>query len=368
MTSPSRPWLWAFVAVTVFVAGFLGARALASGAQLNGLFSAVSECVQESLVAAGYEKTAGVASALVRGPFIIALALVVIVGAIAFLRDRSSAASASAGAHTGAASEAIVETKAHLDNELGLILNIVTLHLDKNRNYSGNLALANKRLTDALRPEEIRKIVEFLIRENETLLSSSRRLEEELEHSRIRIRELSTSLTQEREIGLRDSLTELYGRRHFDAELARLIAASDGARRPLSLTLLDLDHFKRINDTYGHQIGDEVLKSFGKLMTKLAKDQDVVARFGGEEFAIIQPNVPTRQARTLAEQIQTQLRAKKWVLKDGRSIQNVTASIGIAQLEAGETPTDILFRADAQLYDAKHAGRDRISVDSASKV
>jgi diguanylate cyclase len=369
MTHLSKPWLWVSVAISVFVAGFLAARAYISGGPALSLFANVSECVQESLVAAGYEKTAGVAAALLHGPFVIAFALLAVVGLVLAMRDRSGGErSAKETSQSASEAEKVMQTGVHLDNELGLILDIVATHLEKNRNYSGNLALANKRLSDSLRPEEIRKIVEFLIRENESLLVSSRRLEEELDNSQIRIRELSTSLTQERELGLRDALTQVYGRRHFDAELSRQIEIATRSGKPLALALLDIDHFKRINDTYGHQVGDEVLKSFAKLAQKLARDSDVVARFGGEEFAVIQPNTSAQQARMLAEQIQTQLRAKKWMLKDGRSIDRVTASIGITQCESGDGAADIIYRADAQLYEAKRSGRDRICIDDSTKV
>jgi diguanylate cyclase len=169
-------------------------------------------------------------------------------------------------------------------------------------------------------------------------------------------------LAQAEELGMRDSLTDLRSRRYFDLSLTKEIkdAHSDGS--PLSLVMDDIDHFKKVNDTFGHPIGDEILKNFASLVLNNTKGSDIVARYGGEEFALILPRTDLQGARHLTEQIRKQLEAKKWLVKrDGQPIGKLTASFGIAQLIAGKDAEKLVRRADAKLYEAKKAGRNCIA-------
>ena len=164
-----------------------------------------------------------------------------------------------------------------------------------------------------------------------------------------------------------DPLTGLYNRRHILArarqELARLHrekAHADG-HPGMSFTMLDLDHFKKINDTYGHLVGDEVLKETARRILATTRAYDLAGRFGGEEFIVVHPNADYTQAQGIANRIWGAIREKPYLI-EGRKI-NVTASLGVATLDPA-TEKDFmpaLKRADLALYDAKNTGRDRVA-------
>ena len=130
-----------------------------------------------------------------------------------------------------------------------------------------------------------------------------------------------------------------------------------------------LDRFKAINDTFGHQIGDEILKMFAKLLSSNVKGRDTVARFGGEEFAIILPETELDDADRLTENIRSQLESKELAVNtSGQPIGKITASFGIAQLDERDDADTLVKRADARLYEAKCAGRNRVVVDRAAEA
>jgi diguanylate cyclase len=126
----------------------------------------------------------------------------------------------------------------------------------------------------------------------------------------------------------------------------------------------DIDRFKSVNDTFGHQIGDEIIKVFAKLLSSNVKGRDTVARFGGEEFAIILPETGLEDARTLTESIRRQLEAKELAVNtSGEPIGIITASFGVAQLGVLDDAGTLLKRADAKLYEAKAAGRNCVVIE-----
>jgi len=166
---------------------------------------------------------------------------------------------------------------------------------------------------------------------------------------------------------MRDSLTDISNRRWFEQSLISEIANAKGNKDPTCLVLIDIDHFKRVNDTYGHVIGDQVLKFFGSLLTKNLKGSDTIARYGGEEFAVILPMTNIADATTLIDTVRIKLEnAKLSLTKSKKSIGTVTASFGITQVQDGDDPETLVQRADLRLYEAKNAGRNRIVSDNDS--
>ena len=142
--------------------------------------------------------------------------------------------------------------------------------------------------------------------------------------------------------------------------LRELMTAANVEPKPLALIMIDIDHFKKFNDNYGHQIGDQVLKLVGRTLTDCVRGQDVAARFGGEEFAIILPNTNLDGAYVVAENIRNNVAAKKITRRStGDSLGQITLSLGIAMFRRGEEPEQFLRRADEGLYLAKGAGRNR---------
>jgi diguanylate cyclase (GGDEF)-like protein len=151
-----------------------------------------------------------------------------------------------------------------------------------------------------------------------------------------------------------DDLTGLYNRRRFDDALANELVRSRTFGAPLSLLLVDLDNFKVVNDEFGHQRGDDVLRRAADLVREHLRDGDIAARLGGDEFAVIAPDTASVGALALAERLRqsfARLRAPA-----------VTASFGVAECEAEESAEDLLRRADHALYEAKRRGRDCVAL------
>jgi diguanylate cyclase (GGDEF)-like protein len=163
------------------------------------------------------------------------------------------------------------------------------------------------------------------------------------------------------EIARIDSLTKLFNRRHFDTALESEISRAHRYRLPLSLIMADVDFFKRINDSYGHLIGDEVLCHVAEVLQAGARRSDMLARYGGEEFAIILTQTPGDHALIVAERVRVALEQRPLAFADGHVVP-VTISLGCAALTAGDTPRNLIERADAALYRAKEGGRNRVSV------
>ena len=159
---------------------------------------------------------------------------------------------------------------------------------------------------------------------------------------------------------LKDPLTAIPNRRAFAKRLDETIADAARTGKTLGVAMADIDHFKQANDVYGHPAGDAFLKMFSTLITRNIKGQDMVARIGGEEFAIILPQTEIIAAYNLFVRIKSVLKASELVLDDGTCISGVTASFGVACLEPGMNPNDLINQADKFLYDAKNAGRDKV--------
>jgi diguanylate cyclase (GGDEF)-like protein len=157
-----------------------------------------------------------------------------------------------------------------------------------------------------------------------------------------------------------DALTGCHNRRWLDARLPRLVERHRRAGTPLSVLALDIDFFKRVNDTYGHAAGDLVLASVGRAILTGLRPTDLGARYGGEEFTIVLPDTPLEGAVIAAERLRARFSGSPITAADGRVIAGITASIGVAELGADEDALSFVGRADAALYRAKAAGRDRV--------
>lgn len=160
-----------------------------------------------------------------------------------------------------------------------------------------------------------------------------------------------------REEGLTDGLTEIPNRRHFSGQYPVEVTRAKRLGSPLSILIIDLDNFKKVNDTYGHPYGDDVLKELGQFLGTSRRATDLVNRYGGEEFTIILPSTDLTAACKIAEQIVEKFRKIKFIAPDGKDLY-LTISIGGTELLPTETADDLLKRADANLYVAKHSGRD----------
>jgi diguanylate cyclase (GGDEF)-like protein/PAS domain S-box-containing protein len=161
---------------------------------------------------------------------------------------------------------------------------------------------------------------------------------------------------------IRDSLTGLYNRRYLTEMLDRETRRAVRSEQSLGLLMMDLDHFKKFNDTYGHDAGDTVLRETATFLGKSVRAEDIVCRFGGEEFVVILPAADLKATQARGERIRSKLREQA-VLHQGQSLGMITVSVGVAALpQHGTSPKDLLEAADAALYRAKREGRDRVAV------
>jgi len=165
------------------------------------------------------------------------------------------------------------------------------------------------------------------------------------------------------EVSTRDTLTGLYNRWYVLEKIDSEINRSLRHGSPMSVLMLDLDHFKKINDTYGHQVGDQVLQWVGKTLKESCRVYDVPGRYGGEEFCIVLPETKVGSTSAVADRIKAKMETT--TLRIGDATLNVTASIGIAGVDSSPSeellsPAALLDRADRALYSAKHQGRNRI--------
>jgi len=225
-------------------------------------------------------------------------------------------------------------------------------------------------LTKPWRPEELKVVLSQgleryqLVRENRRLLDELTQANEDLEirvqERTLRLREQNKALREARErieqLSRRDSLTGLTNRRWLDEVLRLEVERSKRYGAPLSLIMADLDHFKAVNDSFGHAAGDQVLKAAAEALQGAARMTDVVGRYGGEEFLVLLPNTGLEQALVLAERMRAGLRQMPVTFRP----EPVTGSFGVTQWVHGDTVASLADRADEALYEAKREGRDRV--------
>jgi diguanylate cyclase len=228
--------------------------------------------------------------------------------------------------------------------------------------YQANLAEARRELDLPGNRDGIRAIVQVLVQATKAMEQRNQAMETELKASKQVIENLQRDIDDVRSESLRDTVTSLANRKHFELILEHAIAAVGRQEAdPFSLLLIDIDHFKQFNDTHGHQVGDEVLRLMARRLKESLKGQDVAARYGGEEFAVLLPNTDLERAKVVAEKLRAASEHKVVRKRStGESLGQITVSIGVAEFAAGESSESVFGRADAALYTAKRAGRNAV--------
>ena len=199
--------------------------------------------------------------------------------------------------------------------------------------------------------------------ENALMDGERARLEAELQRLRSRElenekRQLEARTAELQRDTLEDQLTRLANRRRVDEDLPRIVARAVEANAPLCVAVMDLDHFKQVNDGFGHQVGDAVLRSVAQIFRVKTRTRDLVARIGGEEFLFIFVDTSAQIARDVCERLRAAVEAHPW--EQTTPGLRVTMSIGLASVRMGDTPAELIARADAALYEAKRAGRNQL--------
>jgi diguanylate cyclase (GGDEF)-like protein len=182
-----------------------------------------------------------------------------------------------------------------------------------------------------------------------------------ISYAYILVEDVTEAVNRERllaELAMKDVLTSAFNRRFFDHRLAEEIARSKRYGRELGLIMLDIDHFKQVNDKYGHQFGDKTLCLAVEALTTAVRVSDIVARYGGEEFCVLLPEASREECLALAERLRSEVAAVE--ISYGENSARITVSAGVAFSRPEDGPDELLRRADEALYRAKAAGRDRV--------
>jgi diguanylate cyclase len=226
------------------------------------------------------------------------------------------------------------------------------------RDYSTQLAGGHK-------GDKVPDIVAGLLAETQRVAARNEQLESRLSRSSGEIEALRQNLAAMQHEAMTDALTGINNRKSFELCLRSAAHEAVDSGEPLSLLFIDIDHFKRFNDTYGHQLGDQVLRLVARTLTDCVKGRDTPARYGGEEFAILLPQTRVADAMLLAEQIRKTMMRRKIVSKtSGGEYGNITLSIGVSGYVPGETLNAMVERADAALYCAKRRGRNLVIAET----
>ena len=228
------------------------------------------------------------------------------------------------------------------------------------RAYGDTLSVVSGKLADADR-ENIKAVLAHVLEATRTMESRNALLESRLQTSADEIQRLKEDVESLRHEAMTDALTGVANRKLFDEEIRVTHTEAVEGGTPLSLLMIDIDHFKAFNDTHGHQVGDQVLRFVARIMKNCVRAEDLTARYGGEEFSILLPGTDLSGATKVADNIRNTVSKKSVVNRaTGKSLGTITVSVGAAQLAPGETVETLIERADEALYLAKRNGRNRV--------
>jgi diguanylate cyclase len=226
------------------------------------------------------------------------------------------------------------------------------------------LAQYSERIEQAEDNETLQESLRGLLLAVKNVEASSATLERRLKSADEEVKSLQIKLKEAEQHATTDALTGLWNRRSFEDKLAHHMTRCQQTEGDLSLVMLDIDHFKQVNDTYGHLTGDDLLRIIAKTLRDYVKGKDIVCRYGGEEFVILLPDTPLIGAVTVAENIRKHFSQMSWKQKrTGASMGKVTLSAGVSSARSDESMETFVQRADVALYQSKKMGRNRVTAE-----
>lgn len=266
-------------------------------------------------------------------------------------------------------SDEMLETSAAVEAQLRETQSVLQTAGEQAEAYGDTLQDASGALSESADASTLSRLVNELREQTQQQIERNRALESRLDESSKTVSDLRTVLekTQKeaetaKQQAVTDALTGLSNRLRFDSALSEGVTAAKRDKKPYAVMLVDIDHFKRFNDTWGHQTGDQIIRFVAKTIQTIAGKGNVVARYGGEEFAVLAPSARTAEAAFLAEKVRAAVEAKQLMRRStNESLGSVTVSIGVAELEGDETPDALVGRADRRLYASKHNGRNQVT-------
>ena len=260
---------------------------------------------------------------------------------------------------------ALCETSSRIEASVNAVLDMLGQAGQDASDYGEVLAGLSGSLDMDAAGEQVRQVVAGLLSETRKMEEQSRQVQDRLAKSTREIEDLREDLEVVRREAMTDPLTGAANRKFFDSRLRELADEAMISNQPMALLMLDIDYFKRFNDQFGHQLGDEVLKLVAECLIRAIKGRDLAARYGGEEFSIILPDTGLAGATVVAQQICETVAKKQIVRKStGESLASITLSIGAAEFRRGEALQNLIGRADMALYAAKDGGRNRVYTEA----
>jgi diguanylate cyclase len=235
---------------------------------------------------------------------------------------------------------------------------------ERSSQFDSSLARYTTQLEEKPGLESLQVVIKALLSETHTMRSTLTVLQQELTDKTREMEGLKEQLRMVREETITDALTGLVNRKVFLERFELALQVPD-AHGNLCLLMADIDHFKNINDNYGHLLGDKVIRQVAQTVNATVKGGDTAGRYGGEEFAILLPNTSLNNARKLAEQIRQKVERIRVRRSDnGSTLGVVTISTGVACFRQGDTADSLIHRADMALYAAKNNGRNQVMIES----
>jgi len=260
--------------------------------------------------------------------------------------------------------DAVLESGGAMCRELGAVQQTLEAAERDTVAYGKALEGVSNELTASPDEQGMKRLVEGLVTATARMQRRSQALEDRLQETSNEVTQLRSHLEKVREEAMTDALTGIANRKRFDEGLRRARRESEAKKQPLSLILCDIDFFKRFNDTWGHQTGDQIIRFVAGCLTRHAGEGDIVARYGGEEFGIVMPNATPAHAEQVAEKIRKTVESKKLLRKStNEDLGNITVSLGIATYQEGESIEELIERSDTNLYRSKTEGRNRTTAD-----
>jgi diguanylate cyclase len=249
--------------------------------------------------------------------------------------------------------------------EIEQVMEMIDTALGSTARYGESLQAFSNDLTGPVDRVRLRDLISTVVRATHQVTDTNQQLEARLKETRSEIETLRETLECVRIEAVTDPVTGIANRKHFQDMLHKSVEIAEAQHKPLTLIVLDIDHFKRFNDMYGHLTGDQVLRLVSMTMREQVKSKATLARFGGEEFGIIMPETQLPNARIIAEAIRQSVLNRELVKRStGESLGKITVSVGIASYRPGEGGTALLDRADQCMYVAKRTGRNRTVTDA----
>jgi diguanylate cyclase len=258
------------------------------------------------------------------------------------------------------------EIGGRISNHMEEVLKTISTARNETTSYGENLAHATSSITEhADDIDKLKAVVTKLVADTEHMEHRNKELEKNLTTSHQQIEDLKVNLETIRHESLTDPLTALSNRKLFDQSMLYNLEECEKGAREFSLLIVDIDHFKKFNDTFGHQTGDQVIRLVASVLKQSIKGQDIAARYGGEEFAIILPTTPLEYAIRVAENIREAVMSKDLIKRStNERLGRVTISIGVSSWIKDDTSQSMIERADAALYQAKRTGRNKVCIES----